>query len=495
MENNVCKVCNLPALQSCSACNFVYYCSKEHQKIDWSSHKNKCAPYKIVTEDFKSHLIATRDIPQGQEIMIKNAVVTGPDNEDKPCCIGCYKEYKNYFNTCRSCEQKFCSDKCLIDENHLKICKYIPHNETKCLTKYILPLKLLLLKSKNNKHFQLVLNLSIDDHIKLLNKDPQLIENLTIISDKIGSGTTEQEIEKMILISKRYFWKVTNTETKNTKAFYLTTNLLKHDCVPNTRNIFYPNNQLHLIAKTPIKKGQILSTTFCEPLWGTLERRLYLKNTKLLDCYCKRCHDVTEFDTFLSSMYCRKCKDSLVVEDGPKIIATDPLSLEAPWKCEKCDNTIPAKQMQFGIKNLNKEIQQCEMDEPKNLEHFLFKYGEVLHSTNSFSLRVKLKLMEIYGNMRGFEMDKLPEELLDRKIELCHEILEIAEILDPGYSRLRGDVLYELQAALVAQTKLEFCKELSTKFEAEIKLRESLDFLQESVKILSLEPEIGRAHV
>lgn len=84
--------------------------------------------------------------------------------------------------------------------------------------------------------------------------------------------------------------------------------------------------------------------------------------------------------------------------------------------------------------------------------------------------------------------------------------MEVADKIDPGYSRFRGILLYELQTAMVLQAKKEFCKDLITKTEAEVmlknlylkhkymfifqeKLRRSLDILHESCRILLVEPE------
>ena len=37
-----CEVCKEPARSRCSKCKTVSYCSREHQKHDWKSHRSVC---------------------------------------------------------------------------------------------------------------------------------------------------------------------------------------------------------------------------------------------------------------------------------------------------------------------------------------------------------------------------------------------------------------------------------------------------------------------
>lgn len=54
---------------------------------------------------------------------------------------------------------------------------------------------------------------------------------------------------------------------------------------------------------------------------------------------------------------------------------------------------------------------------------------------------------------------------LERKIQLCEELLVIADILEPGYSRFKGNLLYDLHAAMVAQANRKYDNQLITKQE------------------------------
>lgn len=43
-----CNVCLKPAARRCSKCLNIFYCSQDHQRIDWNVHKLTCARVPIV---------------------------------------------------------------------------------------------------------------------------------------------------------------------------------------------------------------------------------------------------------------------------------------------------------------------------------------------------------------------------------------------------------------------------------------------------------------
>lgn len=63
---------------------------------------------------------------------------------------------------------------------------------------------------------------------------------------------------------------------------------------------------------------------------------------------------------------------------------------------------------------------------------------------------------------------ELTDLALSRKIELCHELLDIASVFEPGASLFRGKVLLDLQEAITVQTKRKFNNALITKESAQV---------------------------
>jgi hypothetical protein len=73
-----CAVCLAEAQQQCAGCKNVFYCGKSHQKSHWKSHKDECRPVKVLMDPVLGrHLVATRDIAQGELVLRELPLVTG----------------------------------------------------------------------------------------------------------------------------------------------------------------------------------------------------------------------------------------------------------------------------------------------------------------------------------------------------------------------------------------------------------------------------------
>lgn len=173
-------------------------------------------------------------------------------------------------------------------------------------------------------------------------------------------------------------------------------------------NIFIP---------VDIKKGDVISLSYCQPLHSTIQRRNYLRYSKCFSCMCQRCRDPTECGTYIGSLVCPRCKSA-------KLVADDPLNETSDWDCDNCSYKVSAtnfqfiqNRLQFGIENLSKRS-------PYDFETFLEKHcyrpssasnengimndvhSEILlHEQNTFALQIKYALTQLYGNVEGFLWD------------------------------------------------------------------------------------------
>ena len=134
----------------------------------------------------------------------------------------------------------------------------------------------------------------------------------------------------------------------NLRAMYRTACILSHECRPNTRHTFSPDNSVNLYSTVNIgkewlmsrvlkqrrsyweqkwnisAKGDMITASYTQPLWTTYNRREHLKMSKCFWCQCPRCEDPTEFGSYLSCLNCPNC--------GGKVLSTNPLDQEAKWK-------------------------------------------------------------------------------------------------------------------------------------------------------------------
>ena len=95
-----CEVCKKEAKSRCSGCVQAFYCSVEHQRVDWKNHKVNCSPLKLCHNDkIGRFYVATRNIKPGEIILRESPLVISPAQLTGPVCVGCLKVRKKiYFN-------------------------------------------------------------------------------------------------------------------------------------------------------------------------------------------------------------------------------------------------------------------------------------------------------------------------------------------------------------------------------------------------------------
>jgi len=107
-----CPVCHQKAEKVCSGCHSVWYCSSNHQKDHWKSHKKTCRPYIVKrNEQYGRYLVAARDLPQGTIIMTEGPLAFGPKRSTYPVCLGCHKKVDGSYR-CSKCTFPLCDLQC-----------------------------------------------------------------------------------------------------------------------------------------------------------------------------------------------------------------------------------------------------------------------------------------------------------------------------------------------------------------------------------------------
>lgn len=426
----MCAVCHQPANQTCGGCKLVYYCSRAHQKQGWKEgHKLKCCAFKIqYTESLGRHMVATRDVQQGEVILKENPAVSGPRISSPVHCLSCgkklepiQKDDKLDFYKCKSCNWPMCGADCEKAEVHKDECKIMTKRNYKCDIKYehpgkveaaycvIAPLRVLLMKTSNPKAYENIM--SLESHLKDRVNTPlyQVLKTnlVTFVTQVLGLPFDEETILKVASIFDTNSFDVRSADgSKRLRAIYLTASMMNHNCKPNTRHIYLNDeNKLALIATVPILKGELIFATYTQTLLGTLDRRRHLKATKCFECQCLRCSDPTEFGTYLGNIFCSVCNntDQNSLKDA-MLVSTNPLDETASWQCLKCGYYIQSRQMVWGNNALKQELGALDKGGPKGFEEFISKYSSTLHSTNHLVVQAKLALLQIYGNYKGYTL-------------------------------------------------------------------------------------------
>lgn len=371
-------------------------------------------------------MVATRDIKQGEMILKEKPAVMGPRMACSPHCLSCGLKLepvqvnnKLDFYKCTMCNWPMCGPQCERAEVHKAECNLMTERKYKSNIKYetpdkaeaaycvIAPIRVLLMKETNPLQFENIMNL--ESHIEDRMNTPLyavLKANLvTFVIQVLGLQLDEETILKVASIFDTNAFDVRSPDgTKRLRAIYVTASMMDHSCKSNTKHIFLGDDyNVAFIATVPIPKGDIITTTYTQSLWGTLDRRRHLRTNKCFDCECDRCKDPTELGTYLGNIYCSICNGPGIAT-GAMLVSTDPLDENAKWKCEKCDHFIQSRQMFWGNNALKQDLNKLNKNGPKDFEEFIQKYSQTLHPNNHLVVQAKLALIQIYGNYKGYSL-------------------------------------------------------------------------------------------
>lgn len=322
-----------------------------------------------------------------------------------PVCLGCYRP-ADVMCPCSGCGWPLCSSKCESSPLHRAECAlmrsrgYRAHitDPAKSAPNYvcITPLRVLLMPEEKRKKI-----LDLQSHLETRRNTPlyDLFRNNVVgfIRERLNleDQFTEEQILEVCAILDTNTFEVQPLGGMKLRGIYPLAAMMAHDCRPNTRHVFDDKSSMLLYATVDIKRGEDVTTTYTNSLWGTLARRIHLRRSKCFDCVCARCSDPTELGLYLGAILCSRCNKGHVV-------STEPLQDAAPWRCDNCSHEVSAKQIDWGNQALKRELETLDKKGPHALEAFLEKYKSVLHSTNGHALQVKYALSQIYGNIEGY---------------------------------------------------------------------------------------------
>ncbi|XP_060522073.1 SET domain-containing protein SmydA-8-like isoform X2 [Cylas formicarius] len=460
-----------------------------------------------VSDVMGRYLVAKQDIKPNEVIISEEPLVVGPCNSSKIQCLACYKTLGSKFHRCPGCGWPLCSTNCEglgKQHGHTKIectlleeCRSVSYldydNAENLSTSFhaIVPLRCLILKTTDPSSFAALMDM--ESHNEIRRGIPDLWAlNQTRVVDKIIrtwklTEFTEDEIHTICGILEVNAFEIGHQDVQ-LRGLYPTAFLLSHDCVPNTNHTDQEGTfNLTIRASTAIAEGEPITLSYSYTLQSSQRRREHILENKFFECCCKRCRDPTELRTYLGALICPKCSNGLVLCDNP-------LNFESASSCTSPRSTCPGYRVPFEsvkllLNRVSHEVEEIDTNDIRSMELFLQKYRNVLHPNHYLCLGIKISLSQLYGRIKGYLIHELSEEQLERKRDLCEEVLKIFNVLEPGYTRIRGVTLYEIHAPVMILLNREIESNSMSKGQIKAVLKKVVDYLSEAQIILKNEPE------
>ncbi|KAJ8981911.1 hypothetical protein NQ317_007303 [Molorchus minor] len=400
-----------------------------------------------VSEIMGRYIVSKKDIRPGEVILSEEPLVIGHCTGCKVQCLGCYKcleaeksfvnlDVKNAAGRCAARNVPVSRDasvtrtwECAVlqETKSSSFLDYADLESVRFHLQAIVPLRCLLLKSTDPTTYNAIMDMESHDEIRkhipeVWNGDQTNVVD-RIIKDWGLTEFTEEEVHTICGILEVNCFEI-GQQGVNIRGLYPTAFLLAHDCVPNTNhNDEETNYKLTIRASTKIPLGYPITLSYAYTL------QLHV-----------RCSDPTELGTYSGALICPKCKTGLVLSDQP-------LKPESSWSCKdksgKCPGySIPARSMKLLLHRITQEVEQIDLNGIEAMEAFLSKYRNVLHPTHYLCLGIKVSLSQLYGKINGYLIYELSNKILERKRDVCMEILRVLDVIEPGYTRIRGVTLY-----------------------------------------------------
>ncbi|XP_014208289.1 protein msta-like [Copidosoma floridanum] len=440
-----CASCGGPAATRCADCKLVFYCTKEHQRSHWPSHKSACRAYEVRdNEELGRHLVATRDLDADDLILSELPIVWGPSyHAESSVCVGC--GIKDVFMRCPGCKWPACKITCpglADDERHKFECKILAAARLLPRCENLLILRALILQRRNPKRWKTLTKL--ESHEEKRGPGTDAYEEMRLVAEYFGPMLALDAGASEVLAKVCGLVDVNALETnppEGSAAIYEVACLLEHRCIANTRHTFVVDEhgrpRIKVIAVKPIKKGEHLSTTYTHALWSTRSRREHLRATKYFACKCERCSDRTELGSHMGSLKC-PCGNGWMTPE-------EPLAENSEWSCDKCPGVLSTKEVAQLFDRLGEEV-EAAMSGPDTeiLTDLLFRLEVLLHPCHQHCITVSHTLLQMLE----------PDD--PKKAELCQRMIDLFEIVDPYGARL---AIYQV----IALRELSLCPDQDRK--------------------------------
>ncbi|XP_060522635.1 SET domain-containing protein SmydA-8 [Cylas formicarius] len=460
-----------------------------------------------TNETVGRYAVASQALKAGDVIFSEIPFAYGPKS-DSPClCLGCHSPVECSY-LCSKCSWPVCGPDCeslqVHKDNECQVfsssgAKFqpVPDPTELCLQyECVTPLRVLLAKERDPKRWdEEVANMEAHND-KRRSKPIWEYNQHNIVEYLRGpcklSRFPEELVHTVCGILEINAFEARTPSCYMIRCLFPKLAILSHNCVSNIHHAVdcQANGEIGdcrvtVRAAIDIPKDGELFSSYTYSLWPTLIRREFLRESKFFECTCPRCSDKTELGTHMSSLKCQKC-------DNGVILSVNPLEDVGEWACTHCDYKTHGGAIRRVFAAIQNDLDQleyvCGAEGIQSRENVYKKYKSVLHPKNAYLTMLRSALSQLYGKAEGYTLEDLPDVVLERKLEMCVQLLEVLDVIEPGLSRIRGITLYELHAPMMVLARHQYQYDAITKEEFREQLKKSLETLGKAVEILIKEP-------
>ncbi|XP_033338618.2 SET domain-containing protein SmydA-8 [Megalopta genalis] len=459
------------------------------------------------SEKLGRYLQSVKDLTAGEVILRERPVAVGPTISSRDyVCFGCLrflpKTKKLSQHLCPKCNVALlCGPNCEEDsEYHTKDeCEMFKNNKdlspdnVEEIIGVLLPLRLWLLKQRDPAAWRQVE--CMEAHTAERRDTPvwrdresnviNVIRALNLIPDHDAS-TSEllQQVCGILDVNVFELRSPGGVDGLFLRGLYTEASLMAHDCRGNTHLTVDDNFHLTVYASLPIQRGDTIFFNYTSSLLGTSGRREHLRGGKYFECECSLCKDPYEMGSYMSSILCPGCRQGYLGIENP--LAVNPYEKTMRWQCDKCRKSIGGRLVRATLNVSRTLIEDTDDSDIKGLETLTSKLNRSFHPNHFLMLSLKQKLLAAYR--KEMATPNPPKKCMQRMVDTCKEVCDVLEIVEPGISRLKGIMLYEMHLPLVLLANRAYAAREISLAELSSRLEEAGSLLKRSLRMLLLEP-------
>ncbi|MCL4137586.1 UNVERIFIED_CONTAM: hypothetical protein GTU68_043275 [Idotea baltica] len=428
-------------IEDCSCacgCGEVFYCGREHQRLDWPEHYAECKPYKIRSStEAGQYMVAVRNLKAGAQILKDEPMVVGPLGTSELLCLACHAPiYDENFYKCPCCFWPMCSLDCASAKVHDNECAILSEDENQYgapttqgdTPRYdlIMIIRCLLLRTTNPKAWDTLLSMASHGCSEIERKSPHQVAAVRYLTEVCKVDYDADTIHYVRGVVRTNALEIRGPKGTRLRALYPMIRIFNHSCSPNIHLSCDLEGVMEAKTATSVEKGDSLCICYTGtdvPLW---ERQACLLDIHHFDCLCERCTDPTEMGTMFSSSRCLVCPQEIM----KPFICNGCIT----WKCQKCGAESSAEEIKQEIEEWMFRLQMNELfgtGTPNRISHALAVIELHFHIKHFIWLKAgQAALLKIKYN-DSFDAMKLRKYIWEKMLDIYNRI-------EPGLTRRRG---------------------------------------------------------